>query len=114
MSQKIYCIAEFRAKEGKDEALFEVLKALEPDTLREDGCIQYVTTRRMPSRFAEGTSYGIVLNEIWEDRYAFEAHCVRKAIVAFFEEQCASPEGLVSDYNVCIYTDEPVDYDAPK
>ena len=114
MSKKVYCIAQFKPKPGREAELFSVLQSLEPDTLREDGCIQYVTTRHVPSAFAEGKSFPIILNEIWEDRYAFEAHCVRKAIVAFFETHCVSPEGLVDDYNVCIYSDEPEDYDAPK
>ena len=114
MSKKIYCLAQFKPKEGKGEELFEVLKALEPDTLREDGCIQSVVTRHISSPFAEGKSYPIVFNEIWEDRYAFEAHCARHSIVAFFETHCVSPDGLVEDYNVCIYTDEPLNYDAPK
>ena len=114
MSRKIYCIAQFEAKPGMDEALFEVLKALEPDTLREDGCLGYVVTRPVESAFAKGKSFGVVLNEVWEDRYAFEAHCARKAIVAFFETHCASSDGLVAEHNVCIYTDEPISYDAPK
>lgn len=114
MSKKIYCVAQFDPKEGKEEELFRLLQALEPDTLREDGCLQYIVTRQISSPFATGKSFPVVLNEIWEDRYAFEAHCARKAIVAFFETHCASPGGVVADYNVCIYSDEPQDYDAPK
>jgi quinol monooxygenase YgiN len=114
MSKKVYCIAQFRPKAGRDAELFRVLQALEPDTLREDGCIQYVVTRHVPSPFAEGESFPIVFNEIWEDRYAFEAHCARKAIVAFFETHCKAPDGLVEAYNVCIYSDEPDGYDAPQ
>jgi quinol monooxygenase YgiN len=114
MSKKIYCIAQFKPRPGKDAELFRVLQALEPDTLREDGCIQYVVTRQVASPFAEGKSFPIVFNEIWEDRYAFEAHCARKGIVAFFETHCAAPDGLVEDYNVCIYSDEPEGYDAPQ
>ena len=40
MSQKIYCIASFEAKEGKEKELLEVLQALEPKTLREDGLVK--------------------------------------------------------------------------
>ena len=44
MSKKVYCIAEFKPKERQAEALFKVLQALEPNTLREDGCLSYVVT----------------------------------------------------------------------
>jgi len=114
MSKKVYCIAMFKAKPGKEEALFNVLQALEPNTMREDGCIQYIVTRHIKSSFAEGTSFPLVFNEIWEDNQAFEAHCQRKEIVAFFEEQCVAEDGFVEDYNVCVYSDQPKGYDAPQ
>ena len=41
MSKKVYCIAQFQPKPGKEQALFQVLQGLEPNTLREDGCLQY-------------------------------------------------------------------------
>lgn len=113
MSQKIYCLAQFQPKAGKEAELFSVLQALEPNTLREDGCLQYITTRRIPSPFAEGKSYTLLLNEVWEDQGAFEAHCARKEIVEFFERHCVAPDGLVEAHNVCVYTDEPENYDAP-
>ncbi|WKE64084.1 antibiotic biosynthesis monooxygenase [Gallaecimonas kandeliae] len=113
MSKKVYCIASFEPKPGKDKELFRVLQALEADTLREDGCLQYRLTRQIPSPFAEGSSKPLVFNEIWADMVSFEAHCQRRDIGAFFEAQCLSPDGLVASYNVCVYSDEPEDYDAP-
>jgi quinol monooxygenase YgiN len=104
----------FKAKDGKENELFNVLQSLEPNTLREDGCIQYIVTRHIKSSFAEGSSFPLVFNEIWENNQAFEAHCQRKEIVEFFESQCVAESGLVEDYNVCIYSDQPADYDAPK
>ncbi|WP_019613935.1 putative quinol monooxygenase [Psychromonas ossibalaenae] len=114
MSQKIYCIAMFKAKAGKNNELFEVLQALEPNSQREDGCIQYLVTRHIKNDFAEGSSFPIVFNEIWRDKVAFEAHCQRKEIVDFFETHCVAENGLVEDYNVCVYSDQPEDYDAPQ
>ncbi|WP_457597006.1 putative quinol monooxygenase [Hydrogenimonas sp.] len=114
MSKKIYCLARFRPKSGKEKALFEVLKALEPDTLREDGCLQYIVTRRIENPCAGGSDdYPIVFNEIWRDRESFEAHCNRRAIREFFERECLSDDGLVAAWDVNVYTDEPEDYDAP-
>ena len=113
MSRKVYCLAQFLPKPGKETELFTVLQALEPNTMREDGCIQYTVTRHIPSPFAEGESYPIVFNEIWQDNAAFEAHCQRREIVNFFETQCVSEQGLVEKWNVCVYSDEPEDFDAP-
>jgi quinol monooxygenase YgiN len=114
MSSKIYCLASFRPKAGKEEALFRVLQALEPNTLREDGCERYVVTRHIENPFAEGESYPIVFNEVWRSRSDFESHCARREIVEFFQRECVEESGLVEAYNVCVYTDEPVDYDRPQ
>ena len=106
MSKKVYCVAQFLPKEGKLEELFKVLKSLEPDTLREDGCIQYIVTKSFENSFAGGETYPIVFNEIWRDINSFEVHCQRKEIVHFFETQCLSDDGLVDKWNVCTYSDE--------
>ncbi len=107
MSSRLYCIAQFQPKVGKEAELFKVLQALEPNTLREDGCIQYRVTRHITSPFADGKSMPLAFNEIWQDVNAFEKHCLRDEIVEFFERYCKAEEGLAEDWNVCVYTDEP-------
>jgi quinol monooxygenase YgiN len=114
MSKKVYCIAQFMPKPGKTAELFKVLQGLEANTLREDGCLQYRVTRQIPSPFAEGTSFPIVFNEIWADLPSFEAHCQRNEIKDFFQTYCVAETGLAQDWNVCIYSDEPENFDAPK
>lgn len=115
MSSKVYCLAQFRAKPGQQDALFRVLQSLEPDTLREDGCVQYTVTRLVASEFAGGsTDFPIVFNEIWANHDAFAAHCQRSAIQQFFEQQCLAEDGLAEAWNVTVYSDEPSDYDAPR
>lgn len=114
MSKKVYCVAQFLPKAGKEAALFKVLQSLEPNTLREDGCLQYIVTRQLASPFAEGKSFPIAFNEIWSDMASFEAHCQRAEIKHFFETYCVADDGLAADWNVCIYTDEPAEYDAPQ
>jgi quinol monooxygenase YgiN len=106
MSKIVYCIAQFTPKDGKFEELFARLKSLEPDTLREDGCISYRVTKHVHSEFAQGKSMPIVFNESWASIEAFEEHCQKPYIVEFFESECLASEGLVSDYNVTIYRDE--------
>ncbi|MCL9781592.1 antibiotic biosynthesis monooxygenase [Vibrio sp. S4M6] len=107
MSKKIYCTASFKPKAGKDKELFKVLQSLEPNSLREEGCIQYVVTRKVASPFAEGVSFPIVFHEVWADKESFETHCQRREISDFFEIHCLGEAGLVEDYNVCVYSDEP-------
>ncbi|MBN2865387.1 MAG: antibiotic biosynthesis monooxygenase [Thiotrichales bacterium] len=114
MSSKVYCLAQFKPKPGQAAELFKVLQSLEPNTLREDGCIQYKVTRHIQSPFAEGSSFPIVFNETWANMAAFEAHCQRQEIVDFFNVYCLAKDGLADDWNVCVYSDEPETYDAPN
>ncbi|ABV37872.1 antibiotic biosynthesis monooxygenase [Shewanella sediminis HAW-EB3] len=113
MSTRVYVIAQFRPKAGKESELFEVLKALEPDALREQGCIQYMLTRQIDHPSATRTNYPIVFNEIWADGESWAAHGRRKQIHHFFNTQVIAKDGLVDDAIVTAYTDEGYDYDAP-
>ena len=106
MSKRVYCIASFEAKDGLNEELFKVLQSLEPQTIREDGCIQYIVTKQFSHANATGKSFPIVFNEIWESKEAFELHCNKSYIKDFFQKQCVDKDGLVKDFNVCVYTDE--------
>lgn len=113
MSSRIFVIAQFRPKVGKEAQLFEVLKALEPDALREQGCIQYILTRQIDHPSATRTDYPIMFNEIWMDAASWAAHGRRKQIQHFFDTQVAAADGLVDDAIVTAYSDEGYDYDAP-
>ncbi|MCP8686483.1 putative quinol monooxygenase [Marinobacterium sedimentorum] len=105
MSSLVYCTAQFKPRPGKDAELFAKLQTLEPNTLREDGCVQYRVTRQISSPFADGESYPIVFHEIWQDMKAFEQHCQRREISEFFSRYCESPNGLAQAWNVCVYSD---------
>ncbi|MGB6329305.1 MAG: antibiotic biosynthesis monooxygenase [Halarcobacter sp.] len=106
MSKKVYCIASFEAKDGKEQELLETLQALEPQSSREDGCIQYLVTKHISHENAMGKSFPIVFNEIWASKEAFELHCNKAYITDFFEKHCVDKNGLVKDFNVCVYSDE--------
>ncbi|MCP4987041.1 MAG: antibiotic biosynthesis monooxygenase [Colwellia sp.] len=113
MSQKVYVLAQFKAKAGKEQELFNTLKALEPDSYREQGCIQYTVTRQIDHECATRNDYSIVFNEIWATAENWAAHGRRQQIQQFFESEVVSPEGLVDDAIVTAYSDEGVDLDAP-
>ncbi|RXJ58036.1 putative quinol monooxygenase [Candidatus Marinarcus aquaticus] len=106
MSKKIYCIASFKPKKGKFNELFRTLQALEPQTQREDGCIQYLVTKHISHPNAQGESFPIVFNEIWASKEDFEAHCAKEYITTFFQKECIDENGLVEAFNVCTYSDE--------
>lgn len=113
MTSRVYVLAQFKPKQGKESELFEVLKALEPDSYREEGCIQYMLTRQIDHPSASRNEYSIVFNEIWEDADAWAAHGRRKQIQGFFEIQVEAETGLVDDVLVTAYSDEGIDFDAP-
>lgn len=108
MSSKVYCVAEFKAKNGKEQELFEALMSLEPSTYREDGCIQYTVTRQIKSSFASGTSkYDIVLLEKFINKDAFEWHNSQSYIKDFFNKYVASSTtSIVEDFNVRLFSDK--------
>ncbi|NKQ41084.1 MAG: antibiotic biosynthesis monooxygenase [Sulfurovum sp.] len=106
MSKILYCIAQFTPKNGKFDELFNVLQSLEPNTLREEGCLSYRVTKHIQNPFATGESMPIVFNESWASVEDFERHCQRQEIVEFFERECLSDNGLVKAYNVTAYMDE--------
>ena len=113
MSNRVYVLAQFKAKQGKEAELFEILKALEPDAYREEGCIQYMLTRQITHPSASNGEFSIVFNEIWENAEAWSAHGRRKQIKHFFDSQVQAETGLVDDVIVTAYTDEGQSYDKP-
>ncbi len=113
MSQKVYVLAQFKAKAGKEQVLFNTLKALEPDSYREQGCIQYTVTRQIEHECATKNDYSIVFNEVWASPQDWAAHGRRQQIQQFFENEVVNPNGLVEDAIVTAYSDEAVNFDAP-
>ena len=113
MSQRVYVLAQFKAKPGKEQALFNTLKALEPDSYREEGCIQYTVTRQITHDSATRNEHSIVFNEIWATADDWAAHGRRQQIQQFFENEVENAEGLVDDVIVTAYSDQGTDYDAP-
>lgn len=111
MTNRVYVLAQFQAKQGKEAELFDILQALEPDAYREEGCIQYMLTRQISHPSAMNNKFTIVFNEIWESPEAWSAHGRRKQIQDFFSSQVEAETGLVADVMVTAYTDEGHNYD---
>lgn len=103
---KVYVIAQFKAKLGKEQQLFDVLKALEPGSRAEEGCLQYILTRQIDHPSATRSDYTILFNEVWADAASWTAHGERQEIKDFFEQHVVDANGLVADAQVTAYTDE--------
>ncbi|WP_158774635.1 putative quinol monooxygenase [Cobetia sp. L2A1] len=116
MSSQVYCVARFEAKSGEEAAVFRALQQLEPNSHREDGCIQYTITRAHGSEDDERDTSGFhfAFLEIWADEECFEAHCRREEIAGFFAREVEAESGRIARAQVDIYSDEPFDYDAPQ
>lgn len=97
---KLYCIAEFKAKEGREDELFNALQALEEETHQEDGCIMYKVMRKCENECATGDHKGIIFNEIWESDETFIRHNNSKHIQDFFQKECLDENGSALEWNV--------------
>lgn len=99
----VYCTAEFKAKVGKEDELFNKLQALEELSHKEKGCIRYTAMKKFDHKYATGTHSGILFNEIWATEEDFENHCESKHIVDFFENECISENGSALEWNVNVF-----------
>jgi quinol monooxygenase YgiN len=91
---EIVCVAQFRAKEGKEEELLESLHGLIPATRREPGNIRYELNQAIED------SHTITFIEKFASKEAFDAHCNTPYIKGFFDN--IAP-GLVETFVVTLY-----------
>jgi quinol monooxygenase YgiN len=99
----VYCIAEFEAKEGREEDLFSALQGLEEETHKEKGCVFYKVMRKIENEFAGGEALGIIVNETWESAKDFSTHNQNKHIGDFFQKECLDPNGSAKNWNVNLF-----------
>jgi quinol monooxygenase YgiN len=91
---QVVCIAEFRALEGKTDALVEALHRLMKPTHSEPGCIRYELNQRVDD------PRWITFVEKWRDQQTFDEHCGMPYITHYFSD--ARP-GLVETFEVKLY-----------
>jgi quinol monooxygenase YgiN len=91
---QVVCVAEFRALEGKTDALIEALHILMKPTHKEAGCIRYELNQR------EDDPRWIIFIEKWKDQKTFDEHCAMPYITRYFDE--VRPK-LVETYEVKLY-----------
>jgi quinol monooxygenase YgiN len=91
---QVVCVADFRAREGKTEALIGALHVLIAPTTKEPGCIRYELNQR------EDDPRWITFVEKWRDQKTFDEHCAMPYITHYFND--VRP-GLVESFEVKLY-----------
>ncbi len=91
---RVVAVAEFRAKEGKTEALIEALHVLMAPTHKEPGCMRYELNQRVDD------PRWITFIEKWKDKKVFDEHCATPYITHYFND--VRPQ-LVETFEVKIY-----------
>ena len=99
----VYCIAEFKAKEGREQELFDALQGLEKETRVEKGCIMYKVMKKINNECAGGDHKGIIFNEIWETQEDFIVHNNAPHIGEFFQKECLDENGSAESWNVNLF-----------
>ena len=92
--KEIVCVAQFKAKEGKDEELLESLHALIPATRAEEGNIRYELNQAIEDPRT------ITFVEKFASQEAFDYHCNTPYIKEFFD---TVPPKLVETVVVTLY-----------
>ena len=91
---QVVCVAEFRALEGKTEALIDTLHSLMKPTHQEPGCIRYEL-----NQWVDDPRW-ITFIEKWKDQKTFDEHCAMPYITRYFNDQ---RPGLVETFQVKLY-----------
>jgi quinol monooxygenase YgiN len=92
--KEVVCVAQFKAKEGKEEELLEALHALIPATKKEAGNIRYELNQSIED------ARTITFVEKFASQEAFDFHCNTPYIKEFFD---TVPPKLVENVVVTLY-----------
>ena len=108
MSDHVFVVSEWLAKENCEQELLRQFKKLLSLTLeKEQGCLQAHVTQQIEHPGAPGKSkYKIVLHQQYENQEAFDLHCSSHYVATFFNTYIDNSEtGLVSEWCCRLFTD---------
>ena len=91
---QVVCVAEFRAQEGKTDALIEALHILMKPTHSEPGCLRYELNQRVDD------PRWVTFVEKWKDQQTFDKHCGMPYIADYFNDVRPT---LVEAFEVKLY-----------
>jgi len=77
---EIVCVAQFIAREGKEDELLRALHGLLEPTHKEEGCIRYELNQAIDNPRA------IIFVEKFKSKEAFDFHCNTSYLKGFFDQ----------------------------
>lgn len=108
MSNHVFVVSEWLPKEGKDDALWEVLKGLMVLSRKERGCVRAHATRQISHPGSPSQSkYTIVLLQEYIDINAFDIHCASDYVTNAFRKFIENKDtALVKDWQCRLFSEE--------
>ena len=79
VAHELVCIAEFYAKEGKEDTLIQLLYGWMAVAHKEAGCVRYELNQSIDNPLR------LVFVEKWANQELFDKHCSMPYITEFFE-----------------------------
>lgn len=109
MSNHVFVVSEWLAKDGHDNELYNLLKGLLETTKKhETGCLQARATKQINHPGSPGKSkYNIVLLQEYASIAAFDIHCASNYVADFFKTYIDSQQtNIVADWTCRLFTEE--------
>ncbi len=108
MSEHVFVVSEWLAKEGCEQELWFSVKKLMALTLeKEKGCVRAHATKQIAHPGAPGKSkYTIILLQEYIDLNAFDNHCASDYVAKAFKDLVENKEtGLVADWQCRLFSE---------
>lgn len=107
MSEHVFVVSEWLAKDGKEEQLWQVLHHIMEQTLKEPGCIKAHATKQIEHPGSPTKSkYQIVLLQEYKTLADFDFHCAQDylndAFKIYVEDQQTS---IVEDWRCRLFAE---------
>lgn len=109
MSDHVFVVSEWLAKEGKDQELYKRFKKLLALTLEnEAGCLRAHVTRQIEHQGSPTKSkYNLVLLQEYIDIEAFDIHCKADYVADFFKMYIENEEtSIVESWSCRLFGEE--------
>lgn len=102
MSEHVFVVSEWLAKEGCDQVLWTQAQHVMALTAKEAGCVRAHATRQIQHPGSLGQSkYTIVLLQEYVNVAAFDLHCASDYIIRFFETYVSNSDTAIVEEWQC-------------
>jgi quinol monooxygenase YgiN len=109
MSEHVFVVSEWLAKENHEQNLLKLFKNLMATTAKqESGCIRAHATRQISHPGSPGKSkYTIILLQEYTNVQAFDLHCKAAYVTDFFKTYVDNKKtGIVEDWRCRLFSEE--------